>query len=76
VEVCGISYYKLRELLRENKILYKHLKEDAGVTGDELAKIRYDERYMTTQSLERIARYLSTKLDREITFDDLIEIKK
>lgn len=72
---CGISYEKLRQLIRTNKVLHKTLKAEAGVTGDELAKLKYEEEYITTESLEKFARYFSKLLNRKITFDDLIDIK-
>jgi DNA-binding Xre family transcriptional regulator len=72
----GVTYQKLRDLMRDNKILNKTLKEKAGVTGDELAKIKWDEKYMTLESLDKIHVFFSELLGREITPNELFDFKK
>lgn len=72
----GITYQPLRDLMREEKIINKHLKEKAGVTADELAKIKWDEKYMTLDSLYKISVFFTELLGREITPNDLIAFKK
>ena len=71
----GVSYLKLREILRISKIKHYMIHDDTGITHDELAKINKDQ-YMTLQSAEIITRYLSEKLDKQFIIEDLMEFKK
>jgi DNA-binding Xre family transcriptional regulator len=68
----GVSYLKLREMKRVNKIRNYMIHNATGITHDELAKINKDE-YMTLQSIERILKYLSTVLNRQIKIEDILD---
>jgi DNA-binding Xre family transcriptional regulator len=56
----GISYMRLRELLITRNIQLKRLGLEAKVNHNTLAKIRKDQ-HMSTESLEKIARYLGVE---------------
>jgi DNA-binding Xre family transcriptional regulator len=60
VDIMGISYMRLRELLIARNIQLKMLELEAKVNHNTLAKIRKD-RHMSTESLEKIARYLGVE---------------
>jgi len=71
----SVSYDKLRNILRIYKIKHYTLRKETGLTTSEIAKINKD-MYLTLQSAEQIARYLSTVTGKRVRIDDLMEFKE
>jgi DNA-binding Xre family transcriptional regulator len=67
-----ISYRKVRDLIEDNDITHKDIRVATGLGKDTLAKLGNDE-YISMDSLERLARYLSAITGRKLQPSDLFE---
>jgi len=69
-----ISYKKVRDLIEDSDIQHKDIQIEAGLSRDTLAKLEKDE-YISMDSLERLARYLSERTNKRLQPSDLFEFK-
>jgi DNA-binding Xre family transcriptional regulator len=64
----------MRDLIEVLDILHKDIQIDTGLSRDTLAKLEKDE-YISMESLERLAKYLSKLTGKRLQPSDLFEFK-
>lgn len=69
-----ISYRKVRDLIEDSDIQHKDIQVATGLSRDTLAKLGNDE-YISMESLERLAKYLSKVTGKKLQPNDLFEFK-
>lgn len=68
----AIKFFRLMDLLNRNGISKGELQEAIGSSSATVAKLSNNE-YVALEVIDKIANYLTIKLDRVVTIDQILE---
>ena len=68
-----ISYKPLKKLMIDADVNSTDLKNDLSIGTNTIAKLNNDNGYVALGVIDKIANYLTIKLDRNVKIDEILE---